>query len=50
MIKFFYLLQVSHYTFAMCSYREKSAEPTEMMHLEGYTVDYCEAVSGGLLG
>lgn len=44
--RFFVLVQVSHYTFAMCSYREKSAEPTEMMHLEGYTVDYCEAVSG----
>lgn len=40
------LLQVSHYTFAMCSYREKQAEPTEMMQLDGYTVDYCEAVNG----
>ena len=30
----------------MCSYREKQAEPTEMMQLDGYTVDYCEAVNG----
>ena len=43
------LTQVSHYTFAMCSYAEKRAEPTEMMQLDGYTIDYCEAVSGGLL-
>ena len=30
----------------MCSYREKKSEPTEMMQLDGYTVDYIEAVSG----
>ena len=30
----------------MCSYREKQAEPTEMMELDGYTVDYCEAING----
>lgn len=42
--RFFALVQVSHYTFVICSYREKQAEPTEMMELDGYTVDYCEAV------
>ena len=40
------LVQVSQYTFAMCSYREKKSEPTEMMQLDGYTVDYIEPVSG----
>lgn len=43
--RFFALVQVSHYTFAICSYREKQAEPTEMMELVGYTVDYCEAIN-----
>ena len=42
------LVQVSQYTFAMCSYREKKSEPTEMMQLDGYTVDYIEPVSGVL--
>ncbi|CAG5130397.1 unnamed protein product, partial [Candidula unifasciata] len=40
--RYFVLVQVSQYTFAMCSYREKKPDPTEMMQLEGYTVDYCE--------
>ncbi|XP_068714744.1 calcium-dependent secretion activator 1-like [Montipora foliosa] len=43
--RFYALVQVSHYTFVMCSYREKQAEPTEMMELDGYTVDYCEAIN-----
>ena len=43
---YLFYIQVSHYTFAMCSYREKQAEPTEMMELVGYTVDYCEAING----
>ncbi|XP_063856335.1 calcium-dependent secretion activator-like isoform X2 [Scylla paramamosain] len=43
--RYFCLVQVSQYTFAMCSYREKKSEPTEMMQLDGYTVDYIEAVS-----
>lgn len=30
----------------MCSYREKKTEPTEMMQLDGYTVDYVEPVPG----
>ncbi|KAB7508014.1 Calcium-dependent secretion activator, partial [Armadillidium nasatum] len=43
--RYYCLVQVSQYTFAMCSYREKKSEPTEMMQLDGYTVDYIEAVS-----
>ncbi|KAG1683212.1 Calcium-dependent secretion activator 1 [Nymphon striatum] len=35
--RYFVLVQVSQYTFAMCSYREKKSEPTEMMQLDGYT-------------
>ncbi|XP_076313515.1 calcium-dependent secretion activator 1 isoform X3 [Tachypleus tridentatus] len=42
--RYFVLVQVSQYTFAMCSYREKKSEPTEMMQLDGYTVDYVEPV------
>ncbi|XP_026524848.1 calcium-dependent secretion activator 2 isoform X4 [Notechis scutatus] len=38
--RYFVLVQVSQYTFAMCSYREKKSEPQELMQLEGYTVDY----------
>lgn len=30
----------------MCSYKEKKSEPTEMLQLDGYTVDYIEAASG----
>jgi hypothetical protein len=40
------ILQVSQYTFAMCSYREKKPDPTEMMQLDGFTVDYCEQLPG----
>ena len=40
------ILQVSQYTFAMCSYREKKPDPTEMMQLDGFTVDYCEPLPG----
>ncbi|KAG1683210.1 Calcium-dependent secretion activator 1 [Nymphon striatum] len=43
--RYFVLVQVSQYTFAMCSYREKKSEPTEMMQLDGYTVDYIEPVT-----
>ena len=38
--------QVSQYTFAMCSYREKKSDPTEIMQLDGFTVDYCDPVPG----
>uniref|UniRef100_A0A3B4H6L0 Calcium-dependent secretion activator 1-like n=1 Tax=Pundamilia nyererei TaxID=303518 RepID=A0A3B4H6L0_9CICH len=37
---------VSQYTFAMCSYREKKAEPVELLQLEGYTVDYTDPQPG----
>lgn len=40
------LVQVSQYTFAMCSYKEKKSEPSEMSQLDGYTVDYIESASG----
>ena len=30
----------------MCTYKEKKSEPSEMMQLDGYTVDYIEAASG----
>lgn len=36
------LIQVSQYTFVMCSYKDKKAKPTEMLHLESYTVDFIE--------
>ncbi|KAL3852228.1 hypothetical protein ACJMK2_015898 [Sinanodonta woodiana] len=42
--RYFVLVQVSQYTFAMCSYRERKTDPTEMMQLDGFTVDYCEAL------
>ncbi|XP_077121070.1 calcium-dependent secretion activator 2 isoform X14 [Ranitomeya variabilis] len=44
--RYFVLVQVSQYTFAMCSYREKKVEPQELMQLEGYTVDYTDPQSG----
>lgn len=44
--RYYVLVQVSQYTFAMCSYKEKKSEPSEMMQLDGYTVDYIEALSG----
>uniref|UniRef100_A0AAQ4RB88 Calcium dependent secretion activator 2 n=1 Tax=Gasterosteus aculeatus aculeatus TaxID=481459 RepID=A0AAQ4RB88_GASAC len=44
--RYFVLVQVSQYTFAMCSYREKKAEPQELMQLEGYTVDYSDPQPG----
>ncbi|CAL4061228.1 unnamed protein product, partial [Meganyctiphanes norvegica] len=47
--RYFCLVQVSQYTFAMCSYREKKSEPTEMLQLDGYSVDYIEPVSGQFL-
>ncbi|XP_028929333.1 calcium-dependent secretion activator 2 isoform X4 [Ornithorhynchus anatinus] len=44
--RYFVLVQVSQYTFAMCSYREKKSEPQELMQLEGYTVDYTDPHTG----
>ncbi|PNF28630.1 Calcium-dependent secretion activator [Cryptotermes secundus] len=43
--RYYVLVQVSQYTFAMCSYKEKKSEPSEMMQLDGYTVDYIEPAS-----
>ena len=38
--RYFILVQVSQYNFAMCSYQERKTEPNEMMQLDGFTVDY----------
>ncbi|KAL3082123.1 hypothetical protein niasHT_031152 [Heterodera trifolii] len=38
--RFFCLVQVSQYAFAMCTYREKKSDPTEFIQLDGFTVDY----------
>jgi hypothetical protein len=40
------LVQVSQYTFAMCSYRERKQDPTDIQQLDGYTVDFCDPVEG----
>ncbi|VEL28705.1 unnamed protein product [Protopolystoma xenopodis] len=37
---------VSQYTFVMASYREKKADPSEIMQLDGFTVDYCDSQPG----
>uniref|UniRef100_A0A8C7I0I5 Calcium dependent secretion activator 2 n=1 Tax=Oncorhynchus kisutch TaxID=8019 RepID=A0A8C7I0I5_ONCKI len=44
--RYLVLVQVSQYTFAMCSYRERKSEPHELMQLEGYTVDYSDPQPG----
>lgn len=44
--RYFILVQVSQYAFAMCSYREKKSDPVEMLQLDGYTVDYIEPIPG----
>ncbi len=44
--RYFVLVQVSQYTFAICSYKEKKSDPTEKMRLDGYTVDYIEPAGG----
>ena len=44
--RFFVLVQVSQYTFAICSYKEMKSDPSEMMQLDGYTVDYIEPAGG----
>jgi hypothetical protein len=36
------LVQVSQYTFALCSYMEKKSEPRELMTLDNFTVDYAD--------
>lgn len=47
--RYFVLVQVSQYTFAMCSYKEKKSEPSEMMQLDGFTVDHIEPHSAYLM-
>ncbi|CAB0036299.1 unnamed protein product [Trichogramma brassicae] len=47
--RYFVLVQVSQYTFAMCSYKEKKSEPSEMMQLDGFTVDHIESHSAYLM-
>lgn len=42
--RYFVLVQVSQYTFAMCSYREKKSDPSELLQLDGFTVDYIEPI------
>ncbi|EFO93024.1 CRE-UNC-31 protein [Caenorhabditis remanei] len=38
--RFFCLVQVSQYAFAVCSFRQKKADPTEFVQLDGFTIDY----------
>jgi len=40
--RYFVLVQVSQYTFAICSFKEKKCDPQDMLQLDGYTVDYIE--------
>jgi hypothetical protein len=40
--RYFVLVQVSQYTFAICSFKEKKSDPQDMLQLDGYTVDYIE--------
>ncbi|XP_031616765.1 calcium-dependent secretion activator isoform X3 [Contarinia nasturtii] len=47
--RYFVLVQVSQYTFAMCSYKEKKSEPSEMTSMDGFTVDYIEQASANLM-
>lgn len=39
------LVQVSQYTFVLCSYTEKKSEPRELMTLDNFTVDYADVDS-----
>ncbi|KAL6737408.1 hypothetical protein Aduo_011052 [Ancylostoma duodenale] len=38
--RFFCLVQVSQYAFAVCSFRQKKSDPTEFVQLDGFTIDY----------
>jgi len=40
------MCQVSQYTFAMCSYRERKHDPTDILQLDGHTVDFCDPLEG----
>ncbi|VDM10368.1 unnamed protein product [Wuchereria bancrofti] len=46
--RFFCLVQVSQYAFAMCSYREKKTDPAEFIQLDGFTIDYMPEPDSGL--
>jgi hypothetical protein len=46
--RYFVLVQVSQYTFAICSYKERKSDPAEMLQLDGYTVDYIEPAGGNI--
>ncbi|KAI6206643.1 hypothetical protein M3Y94_00936000 [Aphelenchoides besseyi] len=48
--RFFCLVQVSQYAFAMCSYREKKSDPTEFIQLDGFTIDYMPEPDNNLQG
>ena len=37
---------MSQYTFAMCSYRERKQDPTDILQLDGHTVDFCDPLEG----
>ncbi|XGW25753.1 hypothetical protein V3C99_006839 [Haemonchus contortus] len=38
--RFFCLVQVSQYAFAVCSFRQKKSDPTEFVQVDGFTIDY----------
>ncbi|XP_075258532.1 calcium-dependent secretion activator 2-like isoform X2 [Convolutriloba macropyga] len=44
--RFMVLIQVSQYTFALCYYRKKKSEPSDILQLDGFTVDYSEPKEG----
>ena len=44
--RFMVLIQVSQYTFALCYYRMKKSEPSDILQLDGFTVDYSEPKEG----
>jgi hypothetical protein len=45
--RFFCLVQVSQYAFAMCAYKERTTVPTEFIAMDGFTVDYCPEPDAG---
>ena len=47
--RYFVLVQVSQYTFAICNYKERKNDPAEMLQLDGYTVDYIEPAGGNII-
>ncbi|KAI3383369.1 hypothetical protein SNEBB_009004 [Seison nebaliae] len=50
--RYLILVQVSQYRFAICCFMERKSDPTDILAVDGYTVDYCEidkalALEGG---